>query len=977
MSDKIDSIKLPNSGGTEITYDIDLPKDATPSIDSLTTTNNITVGGEVLMDERSYTNLYGNANSWAGATWYFLTVHPTAWTSEWTIRYRLEIQGANSNYQGTYQCIVSGSHGIYTTYHFLNSFYSTSYRPIYYHVNHSTTQAGYNAGYGHKIGISLYNAQNPTSSSYSRDVRVVLLECQNCTAELNDTLEIPPNSTMTGYTKLNSTYYTTTNTNSAGNYNLLNGYDQGLSETGDANTVITYGTLEYYFRPYNGANPLYRYKFVALDKDNRVVPLTTTNVANGTAVTNITPTNVAFRPDKIWWYSTTTTIAASGLLGAQTLWRSGYNANSSTNGGMAICNFNETVPAYRLIYLCGIYNKTTGLFILRDGGTASSKNYYKLVPTNTANITLSSYFTRDYDYILLGGTYSSNNYIQLFDNNPMFHFDGSHLLPWDSWNASQSSGGVSSVLVSGVETVSSGVASIATQGAYNPSTNKLATMNDIPSSSNFVTLTGTQNIGGNKTFSNELIVRNNLWIKGGHQLNIEDTDSQGENLSVNFFTDGLDENEITFEASTVGTIGIMDGMITAGGYILSNKTPAEYESRLHKWWYYQGSLSRSLTTTSDQTINAMSLSSITLVNSTSSYLEYAGTVSGGTVTKVNIAKGDFIFSSYGEIGVVSGVPKTQQTASAQSIKYKTRWISAYPWTCLEEGTLITMSDRTTKPIEEVKQGDLILGWDFENNKSIEAMALTNVEAQISEEKVCLVFSNGETLFTSKHHDIYSVTKGMYIDVDKVEEGEKCLDVNGEEVEIYTIHRNLFDRNKSKFYQLISSNNTYFANNIMNAYHPNVKYNWLMRTGQEIPKEVLNILIQDTEEATAYIDLFKNKEFIKQSVAITKEIKTRENTISKEKQFLLDTDYVALKYAEGKNIDEQIIVKRQSARDIINQCQDEIENIYRPQYNKLLTKNSPLGTDILLNDIERQSKYFKIANKRDNEALNIFKKYYHN
>lgn len=201
----------------------------------------------------------------------------------------------------------------------------------------------------------------------------------------------------------------------------------------DSNTVVTYGTLEYYFRPYNGTNPLYRYKFVALDKDNRVVPLTTTNVSNGTAVTNITPTNVAFRPDKIWWYCTTTTIAASALLGAQILWRSGYNANNSTNGGMAICNFNETVPAYRLIYFCGTYDKSTGLFTLRDGGTASSKNYYKFVPTNTASITLSSYFTSGYDYILVGGTYSSNNYIQLFDNNPMFHFDGTNLVPYDSW----------------------------------------------------------------------------------------------------------------------------------------------------------------------------------------------------------------------------------------------------------------------------------------------------------------------------------------------------------------------------------------------------------------------------------------------------------------------------------------------------------------------------------------------------------------
>ena len=202
----------------------------------------------------------------------------------------------------------------------------------------------------------------------------------------------------------------------------------------DSNTTITYGTVEYYFRPYVGTQALYRYKLVMQDKDNRLVPLTITNVSNGTAVTNQTPTNVAFKPDKIWFYAATSTINAGAVVGGQVLWRSGYNANNSTNGGMAVCNFNSTISAYRMLYLCGTYNKTTGLFSLRGGGTASSTQYYTQVPTNTANITLSSYFTSGYDYILVGGTYSSNNYIQLFDNNPMYHFDGTNLVPYDTYN---------------------------------------------------------------------------------------------------------------------------------------------------------------------------------------------------------------------------------------------------------------------------------------------------------------------------------------------------------------------------------------------------------------------------------------------------------------------------------------------------------------------------------------------------------------
>lgn len=248
----------------------------------------------------------------------------------------------------------------------------------------------------------------------------------------------------------------------------------------DSNTVVTYGTLEYYFRPYVATEALYRYKFVMLDKDNRLVPLTITNVNSGTAVTNQTPTAKAFKPDKIWWYCTTTTINASTVVGAQTLWRSGYNANSSTYGGMAICNFNSTISAYRLIYLCGTFDKTTGLFSLRGGGTASSTQYYTQVPTNTANITLSSYFTSGYDYILLGGTYSSNNYIQLFDDNPMFHFDGTNLIPYDTWNADSS--GVTSIATSGTglsggPITTTGTITLDSSSAGNAAANKVVLRN--------------------------------------------------------------------------------------------------------------------------------------------------------------------------------------------------------------------------------------------------------------------------------------------------------------------------------------------------------------------------------------------------------------------------------------------------------------------------------------------------------------------
>lgn len=266
-----------------------------------------------------------------------------------------------------------------------------------------------------------------------------------------------------------------------GNPNNVNGYLTSNTATKytsywhadanyDTNTTMTYGTLAYYFRPYV-KEAVYRYKLVMLDHDNRLTPLSITNLAetaysdyasstsyakdvvvhrNGkwykslaasnkghtpessaswwSEIAPSTPTSTPFRPDKIYWYNTTTTISAGGLMGGNVLMDIGYNQPY-----MAYCNFNEGMLAYRMIYLCGTYNSTTGLFTLRDGGTAGSKLYYTTAPTNSGSITLSSYFTSGYDYILVGGTYSSNNYLHLRDDHPMYHFDGTNLVPYDTW----------------------------------------------------------------------------------------------------------------------------------------------------------------------------------------------------------------------------------------------------------------------------------------------------------------------------------------------------------------------------------------------------------------------------------------------------------------------------------------------------------------------------------------------------------------
>ena len=209
----------------------------------------------------------------------------------------------------------------------------------------------------------------------------------------------------------------------------------------------------------------------------------------------------------------------------------------------------------------------------------------------------------------------------------------------------------------------------------------------------------------------------------------------------------------------------------------------------------------------------------------------------------------------------------------------------------------------------------------------------------------------------------------------LKEGDIVLGKNGEDVEILAIHWNMYGFGHKQFYHITSSNNTYFANNILNAEHPVDRYNWIVnRMNLELPEEIVNIIREDSKEYDCFDFTVNDKEFLKEALLYQYQIKKNVNKIDEHRRYLTSTDYIALKYAEGKSVDPTIIVKRQDARDQINILQSKVD-MYQTEYDALLTKYSALGTDILLTDNERRAKYFKLACRRDNDNLALFKKYY--
>lgn len=185
---------------------------------------------------------------------------------------------------------------------------------------------------------------------------------------------------------------------------------------GDYDSTDTNRLKPYYARYYNGAIALGGNQIVALDRDGRLTPLTTTQ---GTA-TNKAAITTPFRPESLMYYWSESGVAANAVTTHATLYNQAYISGKTNT------TFNASVPAYNSVYLVGTYSAVTGMFTLDNTSTTS---WYKFVPANAAIESLSTYFTAGKHYIYLGHSYKDANYMALNLENPVYVFDGGALIP--------------------------------------------------------------------------------------------------------------------------------------------------------------------------------------------------------------------------------------------------------------------------------------------------------------------------------------------------------------------------------------------------------------------------------------------------------------------------------------------------------------------------------------------------------------------
>lgn len=352
------------------------------------------------------------------ANFYFMSVKPETFLKPWTIQFKVRsfCPGYSNGGESITYCTLSGRNNS-MIYHNWNERYEAIH---YYICSLNLTQAGFNAGLGHAVGISILYGWNYTNSAYYRTFEVELYKAEGCTATLLDAPVL----------KANWPSYSTTNYS---NHNHYNAVDRGLLETADWDTTGRDYSHSGYLK--NGSqfrcppNTLF-----GLDRNNSVqaISLYSADYTGGTVSIN---TARVYNTAGIDW--------TKGL----------YYSNSGSNfAASADMNISPAVFFYamdlrytdncvptsaattlgmvprKMVYLRGTIH-SDGLFYLAPMSVTYNSASYKRVWTQDIPTAVETDGTYQYVYWEIGMPYYNSSYanggyqVNLHDHNKLYWFN--------------------------------------------------------------------------------------------------------------------------------------------------------------------------------------------------------------------------------------------------------------------------------------------------------------------------------------------------------------------------------------------------------------------------------------------------------------------------------------------------------------------------------------------------------------------------
>lgn len=300
--------------------------------------------------------------------------------------------------------------------------------------------------------------------------------------------------------------------------------------------------------------------------------------------------------------------------------------------------------------------------------------------------------------------------------------------------------------------------------------------------------------------------------------------------------------------------------------------------------------------------------------------------------------------------------------------------------CLMEGTMITMSDGSSKPIEEVKEGDLLMSYDFETGKKTTTVCLGTRVGDYKNYYYCLLFNNGMRVKTNWTHDIYNATKGTWTNTDQeLELDDEVYDESGAKTKFVGRLEAIGTPNGKKvhFYDIMTSNNCYYADGILFAHTPTKQSGWITKHSKDAPTELLDLVASYKNETHRETDLMQKDEYVNKYLDTMHNMFQKESKLRALKDNLSKTDYITLKVSEGIEITDtmqEILDSRKAWRKEFNEVEAELSYVYKTA-NDLKVKYSDIGEDVLLDSMGLRKKFFLESCKKGNANLNKFKEFY--
>jgi len=173
------------------------------------------------------------------------------------------------------------------------------------------------------------------------------------------------------------------------------------------------------------------------------------------------------------------------------------------------------------------------------------------------------------------------------------------------------------------------------------------------------------------------------------------------------------------------------------------------------------------------------------------YIADSFTLGDYTITVNNI------YITYNDVDVLLNVYATNKYGTTYlSLQYNNYGL------CLAEGTLITLSDRSYKPIENITYDDELLVWDFDEGKFNSAKPCWIMKPKMTSNYNLSTFSDGSKLKTIVQHRIFNKQAGKFTYITDQDSPIGTITFNNHGQEVCLISKEIINENVN-YYNIIT------------------------------------------------------------------------------------------------------------------------------------------------------------------------------